>query len=75
MEYKVITVSDYGLRIAREELEKTVNELLKQGWKLQGGISLQIREAVYGTQYMFAQAMVYEKDETSPKSEFHVSVL
>lgn len=58
-EYKVVCVSDYNSWVATTILEKKVNELQKEGWKAQGGVSVAIAEG----EYMLTQAMVKEEDK------------
>jgi len=48
MKYKIVVEETYP------ELETEVNKLLKEGWKLQGGVS----HSVAGIRYCFTQAIV-----------------
>ncbi|MBQ8044212.1 MAG: DUF1737 domain-containing protein [Clostridia bacterium] len=76
MKYKLITVEDSFYSFAQEKLENEVNALLKEGWRLQGGVSVSTYvEGNYDTNYVMSQAMVLEEDKPAPTSEFHVSMM
>lgn len=52
MEYKIITASSESI------LEEEIMALLKQGWKLQGGISITYNNGRGSTDFYFAQAVI-----------------
>ena len=55
MNYRVIVVSERDDVISAMKLEQKVNELLQQGWKLQGGVS--VARAEIGSSVIMTQAM------------------
>lgn len=76
MEYKLIIVKNRWYSNVQEELENKVNNLLKKGWKLQGGVSVATYvEGNYSTYYVMSQAMVLEEDKPAPRSEFNISMM
>ncbi|SHI91687.1 DUF1737 domain-containing protein [Flavobacterium terrae] len=52
MEYKIITAT------YESKLEEEIAALLKQGWKLQGGISICYNRGYGNTDLYFAQALI-----------------
>lgn len=52
MEYKIITATSESI------LEEAIKSLLKQGWKLQGGISITYNHGLGSTDFYFAQAVM-----------------
>ncbi len=57
MNYRVIVVSENNAGISAMKLEQKVNELLKQGWKLQGGVSVARAETAFSCMVVMTQAM------------------
>lgn len=60
LEYSII------LDESADELANLVNEALKDGWKLQGGLSVTVSANTQGTFFLFGQAMVKEAADYSP---------
>lgn len=58
MEYTVLTGKSNTLSDARLEIERKVEKLLKQGWELNGGISVSNSQDDYSARYVLAQALV-----------------
>lgn len=58
MEYTVLTGKSNSLSDARLEIERKVEKLLKQGWELNGGISVSNSQDDYSDCYVLAQALV-----------------
>ena len=58
MNYRVIVVSESNAVISAMKLEQKVNELLKQGWKLQGGVSVSRSEIGSSCRVVMTQAMI-----------------
>ena len=58
MNYRVIVVSEDDAGISAMKLEQKVNELLKQGWKLQGGVSVSGSEIDSSCRVVMTQAMI-----------------
>ena len=60
MQYKVVCVRMEGI-YDTEKMEKEVNDLLEQGWKLQGGIAVsthpftRFSNVIYGFQAMIKE--------------------
>lgn len=54
LEYSII------LDESADELANLVNEALKDGWKLQGGLSVTVAANTQGTFFLFGQAVVKE---------------
>ena len=52
MEYKIVESPD------ADKLTKQVNDLLAQGWELQGGVSANVSLGSGHRAYFFAQALV-----------------
>lgn len=52
MEYKIVTATSELI------LEEEIKALLKQGWKLQGGISITYNHGRGNTDFYFAQAVI-----------------
>ena len=52
MEYKIVTATSESI------LEEEIRALLKQGWKLQGGISISYNRGRGSTDLYFAQALI-----------------
>ncbi len=63
MNYRVIVVSESNAVISATKLEQKVKELLEQGWKLQGGVSVSRAEVGLSFMVVMAQAMI--KDSTT----------
>lgn len=77
MEYKVVTVKEGFLRNATSEITDKVNSLLKQGWRLQGGVSISYHAegGGYNSQYCLAQALVREEDSFNKNTDVQVTLL
>lgn len=58
MEYTVLTGKSNSLSDARLEIERKVEKLLKQGWELNGGVSVATSQDDYSIYYVLAQALV-----------------
>ena len=58
--YKIVYAQEKYLYDATEKVEKEVNQLKKQGWVEQGGVS--ISRAELGGNYYVAQAMVKNEE-------------
>ena len=76
MEYKVVTVKDGFLDSATYEITREVNRLLKEGWRLQGGVSISSHvEDCDDDQYCLAQALVREEDGFNKNTDVQVTLL
>lgn len=60
--YKIVTACEEIRCIATKTVEDEVNELKKQGWIEQGGVSVATTKYGYDTFYTIAQAMVKKED-------------
>ena len=56
MEYKIVNAN------CTEYLEEKVNELIKDGWQLQGGVSISLSESDDYMYFDCAQAMIKKGD-------------
>ena len=77
MEYKVVTVKDGFLSSAMLDITQEVNQLLKQGWRLQGGVSISshVEDGGYNDQYCLAQSLVREEDSFNRNNDVQVTLL
>lgn len=57
MEYRVVTVSD------KVELEKLINDYLKLGWELLGGIDAAYRSSGPARHWRFSQAIIKKEED------------
>lgn len=63
-EYKVIVSSHEYQKNGYAEFIMKVNELLAEGWKCQGGVSISHCPSMYGgSACYYAQAMIRETDD------------
>ena len=60
MEYKVIYSKDRQFNTCLENIEHQVNELLREGWKPIGGVSILNTECGYPHMYVISQAVIKE---------------
>ncbi len=60
MNYRVIVVSESDAGISAMILERRVNEMLKKGWKLQGGVSVSRFEIGSFCKVVMTQAIIKE---------------
>ena len=60
MQYKVVSASSMEITNAQRELEDQVSQLIKDGWKPLGGVSLSVTPVAYIT--IFTQAMIKEDE-------------
>ena len=75
MEYKVVSARNDLLENAKIKLATDVNLLLERGWKLQGGVSLQIEMHGYNATYVLAQALILEENSSPSKQTLQVNML
>lgn len=76
MEYKVVTANAGFLSRAMSDITYKVNELLKQGWRLQGGVAITSHvEGNYNDQYCLAQSLVREDDSFNRNTDVQVTLL
>ena len=76
MEYKIVTVEEERLYDAKERLMSDVNFLLKQGWRLQGGVSISCHVLSDSDEYYnLAQALVRGEDKTEINNDVQVTLL
>ena len=61
MQYKVVSTSSMEITNAQRELEDQVSQLIKDGWKPLGGVSLSVTPVAYAI-HNFAQAMIKEDE-------------
>ena len=59
--YKLVCVENLYLFDAQWKLEKNVNDLIREGWVPQGGVS--VCRATLNDEYSVCQAMVKEENE------------
>ena len=61
MEYKILSVIGVSDEEAIQRLEKRVKSYMEEGWKLQGGVTFEIRPFSYSKDEFYAlQAMIKE---------------
>ncbi len=59
MDYRVVVVCDgNSVVVATMNLERKVKELIEQGWKLQGGVSVSKEGYSSSSRLVMAQAMI-----------------
>jgi len=77
MKYKVVTIKAGFLSSAMLAITQEVNRLLKEGWRLQGGVSISSHAegGGYNDQYCLAQALVREEDSFNRNTDVQVTVL
>ena len=75
MEYKVVTAEQQYLWDAEARLKKEVNSLLKDGWRLQGGVSVAVKVIGYSSYYTLVQALVRGEDKSEPQNDVQVTLV
>ena len=60
LDYKIVYAESDLEKLARNQLEDKVKELIAKGWKVQGGISLSRSDTINFRKISFAQAMIKE---------------
>ena len=63
MEYKIVSFLARTIDDATQNVTDKVNNLMKDGWVPQGGVSVLVSEAGYSSYYYVAQALVKEREE------------
>ena len=71
MKYQVVSANSMNFFDARNGLQEKVNEYLKKGWKLQGGVSI----SCHASYCILTQAMVFENDKPAKSNDVQVTML